>query len=419
MRSMPAGKIAEMRKTCGLIAFICTVGWSQAPAPPQPAAVNRKVPAKVDRALRERITGFYQAHVEGKFRVAEQYVADDSKDVYYAAQKPRYLKFELKKITYSDDLKKATVVVQVDMEIRHHTMGAMVLPAPQESFWKLEKGQWCWYVDQSMVRNPMGSFQRHPGAAPAAQQPAGPGLAARSRPNSEEVLNRVTNAVHADRSEVRVNPAGAPAVVVISNSLPGAVTLKADIQPETPGLEAQFSRAQLGPHESTRLSFRYQATGGNPPRAAVANIVVDPTGQTIPIKIAFDAAPAAQPNPAQPQQRVYALPPGAPPPAAPAQFPPDLLKPKAEPPRILSVEPDRTSAGVSSEITLIIRGANFKEGARVFFDARPLTAKFQDSGRISATVPAQWVSSPRKVQVRVQNPDGTASESAGFEVAPR
>ena len=56
-----------------------------------PADLFRKAPPEVDDALRQRVTAFYQAHVDGKFRAADQFVAEDSKDAFFEAPKRRYL----------------------------------------------------------------------------------------------------------------------------------------------------------------------------------------------------------------------------------------------------------------------------------------------------------------------------------------
>jgi hypothetical protein len=58
----------------------------------------QKAPPEVDEALRARVTKFYQAHVDGKYRLADEVVAEDSKDAFFEARKPRYRKFELSRI---------------------------------------------------------------------------------------------------------------------------------------------------------------------------------------------------------------------------------------------------------------------------------------------------------------------------------
>src|SRR5260370_17579573 len=75
--------------------------WAQ-----NPGDLLDKAPPDVEEALRARITAFYQAHVDKKFRQADEYVAADTKDFYYEANKPAYLALEIGKITYSDNFTK-------------------------------------------------------------------------------------------------------------------------------------------------------------------------------------------------------------------------------------------------------------------------------------------------------------------------
>ncbi|MGH9667955.1 MAG: hypothetical protein ACRD9L_26355, partial [Bryobacteraceae bacterium] len=51
-------------------------------------------PPPVEQALRARITQYFQAYVDGKWRVAERLVADDSIDAFLGADKDRLLSFE-------------------------------------------------------------------------------------------------------------------------------------------------------------------------------------------------------------------------------------------------------------------------------------------------------------------------------------
>src|SRR3954452_7382016 len=71
-------------------------------APPKP-------PARVDEALRARITEFYQYHVSEEYRKAEKLVAEDSQEFYYIHNKPHYLSFQIATIEYLDHFTKAKV----------------------------------------------------------------------------------------------------------------------------------------------------------------------------------------------------------------------------------------------------------------------------------------------------------------------
>src|SRR5690242_243224 len=73
-----------------------------------------KPPAGVDEALRARINQFFQFMVDAKYRQAEALVAEDSKDLYYDGQKPRFLNYELKSIEYSDEFTRAKATLMCE-----------------------------------------------------------------------------------------------------------------------------------------------------------------------------------------------------------------------------------------------------------------------------------------------------------------
>ena len=67
-----------------LAAFVsCAVVAAQT----KPTDIFEKAPPEVDNALRERVSKFFQAHVDGKFRLAEEVIAEDSKDFFYNMEK--------------------------------------------------------------------------------------------------------------------------------------------------------------------------------------------------------------------------------------------------------------------------------------------------------------------------------------------
>src|ERR1044071_5965016 len=103
--------MTQMHRAC---VFVLLASCLSAQAP---ADLFHKAPPAVDEALRARIAKFYQLHVDSKFRQAEALVAEDSKDFFYSANKPKYLGFEIKQIIYSDDFTKARAVVITQMVI--------------------------------------------------------------------------------------------------------------------------------------------------------------------------------------------------------------------------------------------------------------------------------------------------------------
>src|SRR5260370_19212495 len=95
--------------------------------------------------MRACIEKFYQFFVSCKFRLAEPLVAEDSKDVFFAAEKKKYKDCELGSIAYSDNFTKAKTVVSCDTD--YFAFGRQIqIKLPITSLWKVQDGEWCWYA---------------------------------------------------------------------------------------------------------------------------------------------------------------------------------------------------------------------------------------------------------------------------------
>jgi hypothetical protein len=245
-------------------------------------------PPEVDAALRDRIQKFFQAHVDGKFRAADQYVAEESKDIFFSAEKPRYLSFEIVSITYSENFTRATATVNGEREIMMPMGGAFKMKFPRATLWKLIDGQWFWYIPQvETAQTPFGLVR--PGAASGAAAP--PAVDVSKGPTVADVLNMVT----VDRSDITLSARQPSAEAVFTNRMPGHVTL-AITSPSLPGLETKLDRAELGPYEAARLMVRTTAAKAGPRPSFTVDVRVEPVGQTIPIRVSFaPPAEAAQP----------------------------------------------------------------------------------------------------------------------------
>src|ERR1700730_5404914 len=116
-------------------------------------------PANVDRALRERITQFYQFHVDREFKKAEALVADDTRKFFYSNNKPAYLSFEIRGIEYSEHFTRAKATVLCEQFVMAPGFADKPHKVPTPSTWKLEHGKWYWYVDQNTLRDtPFGKM---------------------------------------------------------------------------------------------------------------------------------------------------------------------------------------------------------------------------------------------------------------------
>ena len=233
-----------------------------------------KPPADVDTALRARIWEFFDDHVKGQFRKAEELVAEDTKDFFYTHNKPQYLGFEISRIEYSDHFTKAkaTVVCEQFVAMPGFTDKPMKVPTP--STWKIENGKWVWYVDQDALRNsPWGKMTPGPGVTPGKQAaPPSPALIQSVTP--EQVLSQVK----ADKDSLEV-VSGTSGQVSIANTAPGNMEIKVMSAPE--GIDARLDKTSLGPGEKAVLTLK----PGRDPKPGVVTLQAEPTGQLISIKV--------------------------------------------------------------------------------------------------------------------------------------
>jgi hypothetical protein len=246
-----------------------------------PGELFSKAPPDIDEALRSRITNFYQAHVEGKYRAADQMVAEDSKDIFFAAEKQHCRAFQIMKITYAENFTRAVVLTTCDTEVVVVMAGRIPVKMPLRSLWKTIDGQWFWYADPVVDKETVTPFGLHkPSTTP--EQPAGP--ATFPGPVS---LGSVSSMVQPDRQSVDFDPAKAATErVVLKSAMPGSVALSVQT-PIIAGLEVKLDPTSIGPGESAVLSIHFEPATGLKLLSGVVSVLVEPTMQHIPIQIRF------------------------------------------------------------------------------------------------------------------------------------
>ncbi|MGH9721561.1 MAG: hypothetical protein ACRD8O_15230 [Bryobacteraceae bacterium] len=246
-----------------------------------PLELFDKAPPHVDQALRERIGKFYQAHVDGRPRAAEKYVAEDTQDFYYTANKPRYLSFAIDKIVYSDNFTKALATVLCEQHIMLPGFAGKPVKVPAPSRWKIVDGEWFWYVDPETVRDtPFGRMK--PGAAPQGGAAQSPGLdALANAPKVEDLWAQVK----VDKSSISLKAGAASSdKVIVSSRLPGTVQLSLDTSPKTKGLNASLDRTELKSGEQATVTIRSDLKSA---ADFVVRIRVQPTNQEFAVAVAI------------------------------------------------------------------------------------------------------------------------------------
>lgn len=271
-------------KTLGLAALVslCSLAFAQ-----DSSDLFDKAPPPIDDALRARVHDFYQDHIDGKFRQAMNLVAEDSQDLFFAANKPQYKQCEIARINYSDQFTKALVVESCKIDMVFHGQ-PMSMTLPISSNWKVVDGQWYFcYVKPKSVATPFGTMNTsdaadgaNPRTAPAI--PADPLQAARN----------ILTMVKVDKTNITLG-ADQPSKdeIHIRNEMPGSVSISID--PVTvPGLKITPARTELQANEETTIAFEYDASkngSSKAPSPVTAQVHVSPTGQVFAIQVTFSS----------------------------------------------------------------------------------------------------------------------------------
>jgi len=243
------------------------------------AEIFTKAPPEVDDALRARIAKFYQAQVDGFPRRAEAIVAEDSKDFFYNMSKPKFLSFEIREIKYSENFTKAKAVIIVETYVMVPGFGNKPMKVPGQTLWKIENGQWCWYIDPDVLNTtPFGKMKAPEGAT---QTGSAPDL--KSGPTPEALGDQVK----ADKVAVwlRATASGSDQVK-IHNGMPGTVRLELR-HAQVRGLEIKADRTEIPAGETAILSIQFRAGQGLPPNTLPLEVTVEPINKVLRIMVRF------------------------------------------------------------------------------------------------------------------------------------
>jgi hypothetical protein len=262
--------------------LLAGMAWCVCLSAQSPTDVFDKAPPETDKALRARVSAFFQAHVEGKFRQAEAVVAEDSKDAYYNSTKRRYLGFEIVKVQYSDNFSKANVITAVEMDWSTSRLGKIRVKPPLKTQWKLENGEWFWYVvPQKDWETPFGRMK--PGADPVAG--AKPKWAV---PDAETMFSQVK----VNKGEIRLaSHEKSEDSAEIVNGMPGEITIKVDQPSPATGLQVKVDKELLKSGETARVLFEYTPPDRTPKATLETAVTINPTGMTVPFRITFSVPP--------------------------------------------------------------------------------------------------------------------------------
>jgi hypothetical protein len=244
-----------------LFPVAAATAWAQQPSP------------EAEAALRARAEQFFQFQADKKFRPAEALVADDSKDNYYNGNRFNIKSFTIQKIELLDDNTRAQVTIKTKLTLIVPTVGPVDLDSVATTLWKLENGQWVWYVEhEPVVQTPFGPVKTQVGngAAPPA-----------ARPGRAPDIAVLQGLVKIDRDAVALTAEAPQQTVKVSNGLPGGVDL--ELHDRAEGFRSEIEKKHLEAGETTLI--RITATGGSARGVGAVQVLVSPIDTELDIQV--------------------------------------------------------------------------------------------------------------------------------------
>jgi hypothetical protein len=263
------------------------LAWAQAPAD----VTTPGAPADVDKALRARVSQFFQYHVDGDFRKAYDIVAEDTREEYFNSAKLRLKSFEIADVQYSDDFRKAEVNATVTM-VLNFRLQDNVSTVPMLTTWKLEDGKWVWYhkLKTGDPLTPMG---------PSSVDPQAGGTHGPKIPDKIDdaavagAAAAIVNQISLNRSVVTLSGEKASSdKVVVHNGTPGFVRLSLAAVPEIPGFTVKLDKTDLATKQDAVLQFEYTRSSDESRPPFQIRIVADPFNQIFPVMVNLGEPPA-------------------------------------------------------------------------------------------------------------------------------
>jgi hypothetical protein len=220
-----------------------------------------------ERALRQRVEEFYKLQQDKKFRQAEDYVAEESKDDYYNARKQVVNDFHVEKIVLTDDNTKANVTVKTKVVVLF--AGVQEFDMRNETTWKIDNGKWCWYLDPATKNlTPFGRMETFDNAGV-------PDIKGLDKTGEAPDLNEILKKISIDRTVVAFTGNALSQSVTITNGTLGPLTLALDPHvAKIAGLNTEIDKLNLDGGQKATVTLKWD--GSTPIENDVVYVGVDP-----------------------------------------------------------------------------------------------------------------------------------------------
>jgi hypothetical protein len=251
-----------------LFPAVAITAWAQQTSPQA---------AEAEKALRDRVQKFYQLQQDKKYREAEAMVAEDTKDLYYNGKKPDIRGFSIDKVELTDGNTKAKVTIRVKVLVLMYGAGAQIFDMPTPITWKLENGEWRWYVsEEARTMTPFGKMNLGDKGATDTKGEAPGGI---EHPD----LNALLNQLSIDRTSIELTADAASQTATITNGLPGPLDLVVDPHVKAiKGLKVKVDKLHLDAGEKAFVNFQRE---GLVPISDVVDITAAPLNKVFSIVV--------------------------------------------------------------------------------------------------------------------------------------
>jgi hypothetical protein len=265
------------------------MAWAQAPATPP----STQPPAAIDQALRARVTDFLQDFVDGQYRKALKFVAEESQDFYFASAKAELKNFKIDDIKYDDKFQNATVFFTTDRAWKVHFEGLSEVPVTVQmsSTWKIEDGQWVWFYKNN---EPWVTAMGPSNAELISRKIDGTVVVPKviNQDTADAAAGKILEQSKVDKSIVMLlSDKASSDKVVLHNAMNGQVAVELVDIPSVPGLSLKLDKPALNFGEDAVVDVSYSPPADQDPAFQVSGrffgVAIHPFEQTFWVRINF------------------------------------------------------------------------------------------------------------------------------------
>ncbi len=185
-------------------------------------------PVSREELLRARVSEFWKAFEEKKYRKADALVLEEDKDDFFSWSKKQIFAQQKSDIKFSEDGKLAEVMTPVDTDEFMVGVGSMRITRPVLTYWKFQDDSWWWFSPKNVVRDsPFGKWITG-GQKDAAQANTSITAMMAKGPSIEDLWKKV----QPNKTELTFKAtAKGEGAIEFKNEMPGEIALILDIPP--------------------------------------------------------------------------------------------------------------------------------------------------------------------------------------------